>query len=190
MIRNHEKGFVLVFVMAVVAALSIMTSAMYFYYQNDLKSVSRNSVMQQVTLAAETGLQEGQRLISDQLNANTFGIVDIKNSSHIVDSNNKCLNRHGYTNDKQDVYYAKRIEENLGTDDIKDVKFENISYEVFIQRQADLVRSIYFSEQGSKNSEDQDTIFFDRSFAVVERFKDFPTEQFTIEMWIKNEQQD
>ena len=35
MIRNHEKGFVLVFVMAVVAALSIMTSAMYFYYQND-----------------------------------------------------------------------------------------------------------------------------------------------------------
>ena len=60
--KKNEKGFVLVFVMAVVAALSIMTSAMYFYYDNDLKSVSRNSVMQQVTRAAETGLQEGQRL--------------------------------------------------------------------------------------------------------------------------------
>ena len=58
--KKNEKGFVLVFVMAVTAALSIMTSAMYFYYDNDLKSVSRNSVMQQVTLAPETGLQEGK----------------------------------------------------------------------------------------------------------------------------------
>ena len=34
--------------------------------------MSMNSVMQQVTLAAETGLQEGQRWITDQLNSNTF----------------------------------------------------------------------------------------------------------------------
>ena len=59
--RSNEKGFVLVFVIAVVAALSIMTGSMFFYYDNDLKSVSRNSVMQQVNLAAETGLQEGQK---------------------------------------------------------------------------------------------------------------------------------
>ena len=51
--RNNEKGFVLVFVIAVVAALSVMTSAMHFYYDTDLKSVSRNSVQQQVMLAAE-----------------------------------------------------------------------------------------------------------------------------------------
>ena len=70
--KKNEKGFVLVFIMAVIAALSIMTSAMYFYYDNDLKSVSRNSVMQQVTLAAETGLQEGQRWVANQLNSNTF----------------------------------------------------------------------------------------------------------------------
>ena len=38
--KKNEKGFVLVFIMAVIAALSIMTSAMYFYYDNDLKSVS------------------------------------------------------------------------------------------------------------------------------------------------------
>ena len=76
--RKNEKGFVLVFVIAVTAALSIMTSAMYFYYDNDLKSVSRNSVMQQVTLAAETGLQEGQRWVGDQLNANTFSLTDIQ----------------------------------------------------------------------------------------------------------------
>ena len=90
--KKNEKGFVLVFVMAVTAALSIMTSAMYFYYENDLKSVSRNSVMQQVTLAAETGLQEGQRWVSDQLNSNTFSLTDIQNSFHIDDSNNACLN--------------------------------------------------------------------------------------------------
>ena len=74
----------MVFVIAVVAALSIMTGAMYFYYDNDLKSVSRNSVMQQVTLAAETGLQEGQRWIADQLNSNTFNLVDIQNSLKIA----------------------------------------------------------------------------------------------------------
>ena len=30
------------------------------------------------------------------------------------------------------------------------------------------------------------TNYQDRSFALVEQFNDFPTEQFTIEMWIKN----
>ena len=37
------------------------------------------------------------------------------------------------------------------------------------------------------NSE-RDTTYTDRSFALVEKFKDFPTDQFTIEMWIKNKQ--
>ena len=56
--KKKQKGFALVFVIAVVAALSLMTGSMFFYYDTDLKSVSRNSVMQQVNLAAETGLQE------------------------------------------------------------------------------------------------------------------------------------
>ena len=34
--KKNQKGFVMVFVMAVTAALSIMTGAMYFYYDNDL----------------------------------------------------------------------------------------------------------------------------------------------------------
>ena len=117
--HNKQKGFVLVFVIAVVSALSIMTGAMFFYYDNDLKSVSRNSVMQQVNLAAETGLQEGQKWITDQLNSNSFTLVDIKNSLHIDNSDNKCLNRHGYTNSDKDIYYAKRITANLGADDKK-----------------------------------------------------------------------
>ena len=95
---KNEKGFVLVFVIAVVSALSIMTGAMFFYYDNDLKSVSRNSVMQQVNLAAETGLQEGQKWITDQLNSNSFTLVDIQNTLNVADSDNKCLNRHGFTN--------------------------------------------------------------------------------------------
>ena len=187
MIKN-QKGFVMVFVMAVVAALSVMTGAMFFYYDNDLKSVIRNSVMQQVTLAAETGLQEGQRWIADQLNSNTFNLVDIQNNLNVVDSNNTCLNRHGYTNVNEDVYYAKRIQENLASGSVPLPKFEDISYEVFIQRQVDVVRSLYLSAQGSKNNKEKDTTYYDRSFALVERFKDFPTKQFTIEMWINNKQ--
>ncbi|MDC0351544.1 hypothetical protein OAM58_01100 [Candidatus Pelagibacter sp.] len=182
---NKQKGFVLVFVIAVVSALSIMTGAMFFYYDNDLKSVSRNSVMQQVNLAAETGLQEGQKWISDQLNSNSFSLVDIQNTLSVEDSDNKCLNRHGFTNSSEDVYYAKRIFANLGTDD---KKFEDMSYEVYVQRHADIVRSIYFSAEGSSGDSDRDTTYTDRSFALVEKFKDFPTEQFTIEMWIKNMQ--
>ena len=112
--HNKEKGFVLVFVIAVVSALSIMTGAMFFYYDNDLKSVSRNSVMQQVNLAAETGLQEGQKWIADQLNSNSFSLVDIQNTLSVDNSDNKCLNRHGYTNSSEDVYYAKKILANLG----------------------------------------------------------------------------
>ena len=183
--KSNEKGFVLVFVIAVVAALSIMTGAMFFYYDNDLKSVSRNSVMQQVNLAAETGLQEGQKWISDQLNSNSFSLIDIQNELFVADSNNKCLNRHGFTDSSEDVYYAKKIVGDLGSDE---PKFQNMDYEVFVQRHADVVRSIYFSEQGSKGGSDKDTVYSDRSFALVEKFKDFPTEQFTIEMWIKNEQ--
>ena len=183
--QNKEKGFVLVFVIAVVSALSIMTGAMFFYYDNDLKSVSRNSVMQQVNLAAETGLQEGQKWISDQLNSNSFSLVDIQNTLSVEDSDNKCLNRHGFTNSSEDVYYAKKILANLGTDD---KKFEDMSYEVYVQRHADIVRSIYFSAEGSSGDTDRDTTYTDRSMALVESFKDFPTEQFTIEMWIKNMQ--
>ena len=185
--QKKEKGFVLVFVIAVVSALSVMTGAMFFYYDNDLKSVSRNSVMQQVSLAAETGLQEGQKWIADQLNSNSFSLVDIQNSLNVADSDNKCLNRHGYTNSSEDVYYAKKIVANLGTDD---AKFENMSYEVFVQRHADIVRSIYFSEEGDINNNGRDSIYTDRSFALVEQFKDFPSNQFTIEMWIKNMQEE
>ena len=184
--KKNQKGFVLVFTIAVVSALSIMTGAMFFYYDNDLKSVSRNSVMQQVNLAAETGLQEGQKWITDQLNSNSFSLVDIQNNLYedVDDPENKCLNRHGYVTGN-DVYYAKKIVDDLG-DDVK--KFEDISYEVYVQRHADVVRSIYFSEQGSKGGADKDTTYSDRSFALVEKFKDFPTDQFTIEMWIKNMQ--
>ena len=82
-IKKKEKGFALVFVIAVIAALSVMTTSMFFYYDNDLKSVSRNSVFAQVRLAGETGLQEGQKWISDQLNSDTFALADIQNSSHI-----------------------------------------------------------------------------------------------------------
>ena len=32
---------------------------------------------------------------------------------NIEDSNNQCLNRHGYTNTDQDVYYAQRIQGHL-----------------------------------------------------------------------------
>ena len=180
--NKKQKGFVLVFVIAVVSALSIMTGAMFFYYDTDLKSVSRNSVMQQVNLAAETGLQEGQKWITDQLNSNSFTLVDIQNSLRVEDSDNKCLNRHGYTDSNEDVYYAKKISANLGSDDLK---FENMSYEVYVQRHADVVRSIYFQGVEGRNST-VGTDYTNRSFALVNKFKDFPTEQFTIEMWIKN----
>ena len=183
--QNKQKGFALVFVIAVVAALSLMTGSMFFYYDTDLKSVSRNSVMQQVNLAAETGLQEGQRWITEQLNSNSFTLVDIQNEFNIADSDNQCLNRHGYTNTSEDVYYAQRIQGDLGDDE---AKFENMSYEVFVMRHADVVRSIYFSAEGSSNGAEKDTTYEDRSFALVEKFNDFPTDQFTIEMWIKNMQ--
>ena len=183
--NNKEHGFALVFVIAVVAALSIMTGSMFFYYDSDLKSVSRNSVMQQVNLAAETGLQEGQRWITDQLNSNSFSLVDIQNELHIDDSANQCLNRHGYTDSNKDVYYAQKITGVLGDDE---AKFKDMSYEVFVMRHADIVRSIYFSAEGSKNGAEKDTTYSDRSFALVEQFNDFPTDQFTIEMWIKNMQ--
>ena len=65
-----------------------------------------------------------------------------------------------------------------------------MSYEVFVMRHADIVRSIYFSAEGSKNGVEKDTTYNDRSFALVEQFNDFPTDQFTIEMWIKNMQTD
>ena len=146
--KKNQKGFVLVFTIAVVSALSIMTGAMFFYYDNDLKSVSRNSVMQQVNLAAETGLQEGQKWITDQLNSNSFSLVDIQNNLYedVDDPENKCLNRHGYVTGN-DVYYAKKIVDDLG-DDVK--KFEDISYEVYVQRHADVVRSIYFLSRRKK----------------------------------------
>lgn len=189
--KKNEKGFVLVFVIAVVAALSVMTSAMHFYYDTDLKSVSRNSVQQQVMLAAETGLQEGQFWVESRLNANSFDLVDIQNDQHTDRSDNKCLNRHGYTNDAKDVWYAKRLSSQLtaaaGTGN-DDRKFENMSYEVYVQRHADVVRSIYFSGKGPKAISTASTDYTNRSFALVPAFKDFPNERFTIEMWIKNEQ--
>ena len=48
------------------------------------------------------------------------------------------------------------------------------------------VRSIYFSAEGPKGILKKILTYTNRSFAFVEKFKDFPTDQFTIEMWIKN----
>ena len=185
--HQQQKGFVLAFVIAVIAGLSVMTTAMFFYYDNDLKSVSRNSVMQQVTLAAETGLQEGQKYIEDRLNTNSFELVDIKNSLKVVQSDNKCLNRHGFTDSTKDVFYAKRISQTLTNNASgDDRKFAGMSYEVFIQRHADVVRSLYFSGQGPSNKQNQNTNYEIRSFAMVEPFYDFPDRRFTIEWWMKD----
>ena len=87
--NKNERGFVLVFVIAIVAALSVMTTSINYYYDSDLKSVSRNSVMQQVMLAAETGLQEGQNWVTKQLNSHSFDLVDIQNDLKTDDSDNK-----------------------------------------------------------------------------------------------------
>jgi phage terminase large subunit-like protein len=162
--NKNEKGFVLVFVIAIVAALSVMTTSINYYYDSDLKSVSRNSVMQQVMLAAETGLQEGQNWVTNRLNSNSFALVDIQNDLKTVDSDNKCLNRHGYTNTAEDVYYARRIVGTLGSDDRK---FENMSFEVYVQRHADVVKSVYFSEQGDKDGNNKDTTYTDRSLMIT-----------------------
>jgi hypothetical protein len=179
--KNQEKGFVLVFVIAVVAALSLMTASMNFYYDSALKSVTRNSVYQQIKLASETGIQVGKNWVLSELNKDQFSLLDIQNDFHINNSNNQCLNRHGYTDSTKDIFFSKRISGNLGTDNSK---FENIEYEVFVQRYADVIKSIYFSGTGSAGTS------FDRSAAYVRKFKDFPNTSFTVEMWIKNMHED
>ena len=175
--RNNEKGFVLVFVIAVVAALSLMTASMNFYYDNALKSVTRNSIFQQMKLASETGAQAAQTWILNRLNRDQFSLLDMQNNFHIDNSNNQCLNRHGYTDSTKDVFFSKKIIGNLGSEDSK---FKDIQYEVFIQRYADIIKSVYFTGSGNNNTS------LNRSAAYVRKFKDFPNSQFTVEMWIKN----
>jgi len=175
--KSNQQGFVLVFVIAVITALSLMTAAMNFYYDSALKSVTRNSVYQQVKLASETGIQSGKNWILNQLNQDRFSLLDIQNNFKVENSNNECLNRHGYTDKTKDVLFSKRINGNLGQ---SDAKFEDISYEVFIQRYADVIKSIYFSGTGSPGTS------LDRSAAYIRSFRDFPSNQFTVEMWLKN----
>jgi hypothetical protein len=175
--NKKENGFVLVFVIAVVAALSLMTASMNFYYDSALKSVTRNSVFQQMKLASETGAQAAQTWILERLNRNQFSLLDMQNNFHVDNSNNQCLNRHGYTDSTKDVFFSKRIIGNLGSDD---PKFENVQYEVFIQRHADVIKSIYFTGSGGSSTS------LNRSAAYVRKFKDFPNTQFTVEMWLKN----
>ena len=151
---KKEKGFVLVFVIAVVSALSIMTGAMFFYYDTDLKSVSRNSVMQQVHLAAETGLQEGQKWITDQLNSNSFSLVNIQNNLHIDDLA-QMLESSWFYRLQPDVYYAKKLTEIL----VLVIKNLKICSMKFLCRDTRIKRSIYFSADGSSGESDQDTTY-------------------------------
>jgi hypothetical protein len=175
--NNNEKGFVLVFVIAVVAALSLMTASMNFYYDNALKSTTRNSVYQQVKLASESGVQAAKNWLLTEMNKDQFSLLDIQNTSHIDNSNNQCLNRHGYTDNTKDIHFTKWIKGNLGTDS----KFAGIQYEVFIQRYADNIKSIYFSGTGNNSTNTSN-----RSSAYIRKFKDFPSDQFTVEAWFKN----
>ena len=57
---------------------------------------------------------------------------------------------------------------------LQDLKFENMSYEVYVQRHADVVRSIYFQGVEGRNST-VGTDYTNRSFALVNKFKDFCT---------------
>ena len=158
--RQQEQGFVLVFVIAMVAALSVMTASMNFYYDSALKSVSRNSVYQQIKLASESGLQAGKTWLLSELNKDQFSLLDIQNNSHVDNSDNLCLNRHGYTDTTKDVFFSKRIiSGDLGT--------TNLEYEVFIQRYADVIKSIYFSGTGTSGTD------FNRSGAYIRKFRDF-----------------
>lgn len=175
--RQQEQGFVLVFVIAMVAALSVMTASMNFYYDSALKSVSRNSVYQQIKLASESGLQAGKTWLLSELNKDQFSLLDIQNNSHVDNSDNLCLNRHGYTDTTKDVFFSKRIiSGDLGT--------TNLEYEVFIQRYADVIKSIYFSGTGTSGTD------FNRSGAYIRKFRDFPNNQFTVEAWFKNKRGD
>ena len=182
--NNNEKGFVLVFVIAVVAALSLMTASMNFYYDNALKSTTRNSVYQQVKLASESGVQAAKNWLLTEMNKDQFSLLDIQNTSHIDNSNNQCLNRHGYTDNTKDIHFTKWIKGNLGTDS----KFAGIQYEVFVQRYADNIRSLYFGGFGPGGA--SGGLGESRSGAYVRKFKDFPEDQFTVEMWVYNDKDD
>ena len=175
--KKNEQGFVLVFVIAVVAALSLMTASMNYYYDNALKSTTRNSVYQQIKLASESGVQAAKNWLLTELNKDQFSLLDIQNDFRIANSNNQCLNRHGYTDSTKDILFTKWIKGNLGTD----AKFAGIQYEVFVQRYADNIKSIYFSGTGGRNTSESN-----RSSAYIRKFQDFPNEQFTVEAWFKN----
>lgn len=179
--KKNEKGFVLVFVIAVVAALSLMTASMNFYYDNALKSTTKNSVYQQVKLASESGIQAGENWLLNTLNRDQFSLLDIQNNFRVTASNNKCLNRHGYTDATKDILFSKRIGGGLGTD----VKFSGIEYEVFVQRYADTIKSIYFSGVGGQNTDPSN-----RSAAYRRTFSNFPKQQFTVEAWFKNSREE
>ena len=108
--------------------------------------------------------------------------MNIQNNFRVQNSDNQCLNRHGYTNASKDILFSKRIVGNLGEDD---VKFQGITYEVFVQRFADNIGSIFFSGTGTRSTDR-----INRSSAYIEDFKDFPNTQFTIEMWLRNMHED
>ena len=58
--NKNEKGFVIAFVMAVTAALSIMTGAMFFYYDNDLKFHSEDKLNAEKTIKVLTVLRASE----------------------------------------------------------------------------------------------------------------------------------
>jgi Tfp pilus assembly protein PilX len=124
---KKQQGFVLGFVIIMVVALSIMTTALFLYFGGELITYERNKREYLAKNAAESGLESGYSWLKNQVEnpiSNTFTFNGTVNS---LVPNTPCLSQLGTP---PNFFYTSAIQ-NLSTE-FSSTQYENFGFDYYV----------------------------------------------------------
>lgn len=124
---KKQQGFVLGFVIIMVVALSIMTTALFLFFDSELITYERNKREYLAKNAAESGLESGYRWLKNQVDnpiSNTFTFNGTVNSQS---PNTPCLSQ--LTTPPN--YFYTAVIQNLSTE-FSSAQYENFGFDYYV----------------------------------------------------------
>jgi Tfp pilus assembly protein PilX len=147
---KKQQGFVLGFVIIMVVALSIMTTALFLFFDSELITYERNKREYLAKNAAESGLESGYRWLKNQVDNPTSNTFTFNGTTNSQSPNTPCLSQ--LTTPPN--YFYTAVIQNLSTE-FSSNQYENFGFDYYV------------IAQGTSTQNSQNLIIYETKFKII-----------------------
>jgi Tfp pilus assembly protein PilX len=147
---KKQQGFVLGFVIIMVVALSIMTTALFLFFDSELITYERNKREYLAKNAAESGLESGYRWLKNQVDNPTSNTFTFNGTTNSQSPNTPCLSQ--LTTPPN--YFYTAVIQNLSTE-FSSTQYENFGFDYYV------------IAQGTSTQNSQNLIIYETKFKII-----------------------